>query len=145
MATGQIRWLCEEHQKQQRVSVINDITQGPRVKLPDMSTDEAIKVTCAQTFIELHLIFQGAKKKKEKSIISCKKCFFFFVFKDGIHLVSTLTSSCFIFHTLHIFLQAEVEKMGDMAHKYIQKRSTPQPRKLPAWESDLQIMGEYIL
>ena len=47
MATGQVRWLCADHQKQQRVTVINDITQGPRVKLPDMALDEAIKVSNA--------------------------------------------------------------------------------------------------
>ena len=42
MATGQIRWLCEGHLKDQRVTIINDSSQGPRFHLPNMEKDEAI-------------------------------------------------------------------------------------------------------
>ena len=41
--------------------------------------------------------------------------------------------------------QAKVEKKRDLENAYVKKRANPQPRKLPAWESDLKIMGKSII
>ena len=49
--------------------------------------------------------------------------------------------SFFIMFCFPYTFQAKVEKKRDLANAYVKKRANPQPRKLPAWESDLKIMG----